>query len=174
MWDFLWVAESHEKTGRQSEFKGLFGFSRCSTSSTFIYVSIEVRSAPAAFRPRSLPIFSRIRMPSIHAHTVSIMMDMSASGCSYRGTRVAPLTSAPVRTDALGSLLGFDSGLDNFPSSEFGLKRISLPFRCWPLPKYITASFGPKSCEVRLIGKWAATAFAESFACRSDWRIIQK
>lgn len=58
----------------QSGFKGLFCFFRSSTSFTFIYVSIEVRSRLVGFLPRSFLIFRRIRIPVIQAEATEMMI----------------------------------------------------------------------------------------------------
>jgi hypothetical protein len=89
-------------------------------------------------------------MPAIHAHTVSTMMDTSALVVSYswylpKGTGLAPRTSAPVSTGASRSLLGLDSGSNEFRSSELGVKQIIRPFQRESLAEYITARLGPKS-----------------------------
>ena len=57
----------------------LFPFFRCSTSSIFIHVSIELRSASVAFLPRSFLIFRRIRTPAIHDDTAETIHYYSRS-----------------------------------------------------------------------------------------------
>ena len=96
-------------------------------------MSIEARSVCVASLPRSLLIFRRIRIPSIHPHIVSTMVEPAAISASTwnlsRGTGLAPRTSAPERTGTSPALLGPESRSGRFLLSEFGLKRMTLPFR---------------------------------------------